>query len=142
DTVALQEAQVGPQGCRLAGDRRAGEAAGAEVGEVAAQGPVVECGRLGTAPALGPGDEFADVVLVRRACVCAATDKGGCEVVGAPRRSRLRRWPLRHAHARLSDPAHPAATLPATRSGLGHRSVVGRAEAQAARRRVPPWTTR
>ena len=82
--VALQVAQVGAEGRRLAGDGGTGETPGVEVGEVAAQGAAVEGGGTGAATPFGPRHEFGDVVRVGVARVRAEGDERRHEVVRSP----------------------------------------------------------
>ena len=84
DPVAAQPAQVGAHRGGLAGDRRAGEAACVEVGEVATQRAPVDVDGRRAAAALGPGDELAHVVGVGGPGVRAHRHERSDEVVGRP----------------------------------------------------------
>ena len=81
--VPVEPPEVRTDRGRLPGDGGTGEAAGVEVGEVAAQHPVVQPLRGDRAP-LQPRDELVDVVGVRRARVLARPRLRGREAVRRP----------------------------------------------------------
>jgi hypothetical protein len=83
--VTAEVADIGANRRGLAGDRTAGEAAGLQVREVAAQGAVVDVARVGGRAALAPRDELVDVVVVRPTRVRTDRGKGGDETVGVVR---------------------------------------------------------
>ena len=88
--LAAQMRQERPDRGGLAGGGAAGEAAGVEVREVAAQGLVVQGGGVGAAAPFGPGHELTSVVLVGPTRVLAATRERGDEAVDIPGHSQPR----------------------------------------------------